>query len=289
MASICRFTIPCRPCRADFRRAIGVGPEDFLIGFVGRLAWEKGPDKFLKAAEYILQRRPEVHFAMIGTGAMERDLIAAAKRAGIDTRFHMAGLWRETNMVYPSLDLMLHTSRADAMPLAILEAMASGVPVVAIGVGGVPEIIETGETGILVGTNEWPGIVSEYPGDWEGVAEAALALIGQPERLRRMSIRSVSRAQANYDIRQSAAMTSQIFRQMLRSPKDRLACIRFRRQITDGKRAGRFFFVTPPGSVRPSQVLWPARGPAEILPSRACRRTGDKPFLLPGKTSDGPR
>jgi len=206
---------------ADFRKAIGVGPDDFLIGFVGRLAWEKGPDKFVKAAEHILQRRPEVHFAMIGTGAMERDLIAAVKRACIDTHFHMAGLWREMSTVYPSLDLMLHTSRADAMPLAILEAMASGVPVVAIGVGGVPDLIETGETGILVGTNEWPGIVSEYPGDWEGVAEAALALIGQPERLKRMSIRSVSRARANYDIRQSAAMTSQIFRKLLRPSQDK--------------------------------------------------------------------
>jgi glycosyltransferase involved in cell wall biosynthesis len=211
---------PLSAIPADFRKTIGVGPEDFLIGFVGRLAWEKGPDKFLKAAEYILQRRPEVHFVMVGTGAMEKDLIAAARSAGIDARFHMAGLWRDVSMVYPALDLMLHTSRADAMPLAILEAMASGVPVVAIGVGGVPELIETGETGILVGTNEWPGIVSEYPGDWEGVAQAALALMGQPERLKRMSIRSVSRAQANYDIRRSAALTSQVFRQLLRTPKD---------------------------------------------------------------------
>lgn len=214
------------PLSADpaiFRRAIEVGPDDFLIGFVGRLAWEKGPDKFLKAAEYILQRRPEVHFAMIGTGSMEDELVTAAKRAGIDTHLHMAGLWREPNLVYPSLDLMLHTSRSDAMPLAVLEAMASGIPVVAIGVGGVPEIIETGETGILIGTNEWPGIVSEYPGDWEGVAQAALTLIGQPERLKRMSMMSVNRVRAYYDVRQSAAMTGQIFRQMLRPAQKQTA------------------------------------------------------------------
>ncbi|AZO55654.1 glycosyltransferase family 1 protein [Mesorhizobium sp. M8A.F.Ca.ET.057.01.1.1] len=202
--------------RADFRRAIKIGADDFLIGFVGRLAWEKGPDKFLKAAEYILQRRPDIHFAMIGTGVMEPELAEAAGRAGISAHFHMAGLWPQPNQAYPSLDMMLHTSRADAMPLAILEAMASGVPVVAIGVGGVPEIIETGETGILIGTSEWPGIVSEYAGDWEGVAQAALALIGQPNRLKDMSAKSVVRAQAYYDIRRSASATSQLFRQMLR-------------------------------------------------------------------------
>lgn len=206
---------------AEFRQAIQVGPTDILIGFVGRLAWEKGPDKFLKAAEYILQRRPDVHFAMVGTGAMETELATAIQSAGLEARIHMAGLAPEPYRVYPALDLLLHTSRADAMPLTILEAMASGIPVIAIGVGGVPEIIATGETGVLVGTAEWPGIVSEYPGDWEGVAQAALSLLAQPDRLEAMAAASVGRAQANFDIRQSAASTGQIFRQMLRNRQDK--------------------------------------------------------------------
>ena len=200
---------------AEFRRTINVGPADLLVGFVGRLAWEKGPDKFLKAAEFILQRRPNVHFALVGTGSMEKDLVATVRRAGLESRIHMIGLAREPHRIYPALDLLLHTSRADAMPLTILEAMASGVPVVAIGVGGVPEIVATGETGVLVGTTEWPGIVSEYPGDWEGVALAALALLSDPGRLNSMASASVKRAQACFDIRESAIMTSQIFRQLL--------------------------------------------------------------------------
>lgn len=206
---------------AEFRRTIDVGPADLLVGFVGRLAWEKGPDKFLKAAEYILQRRPDVHFAMVGTGLMEKDLVATIRRAGLESRIHMIGLAREPHRIYPALDLLLHTSRADAMPLTILEAMASGVPVVAIGVGGVPEIVATGETGILVGTTEWPGIVSEYPGDWEGVALAALALLSNSAKMKSMAGASVRRAQACFDIRQSAIMTSQIFRQLMGSRPDK--------------------------------------------------------------------
>ncbi|MBZ9676342.1 glycosyltransferase family 4 protein [Mesorhizobium sp. ES1-1] len=207
---------PVSADRSILRNAIGIGPDDLLIGFVGRLAWEKGPDKFVKAAEQILQHRPDVHFALVGTGLMENELRAAIERAGIEHNVHLAGMWQDPSKVYPSLDLMLHTSRADAMPLAILEATASGVPVVAIGVGGVPELIEAGETGLLIGTNEWPGIVSEYPGDWDGVAKAALTLIDHPERLQRMSAASVRRAAALYDIRQSAASTAQIFRQLMR-------------------------------------------------------------------------
>lgn len=208
----------------EFRQTINVAADDMLVGFVGRLAWEKGPDKFLKAAEFILQRRPEVHFAVVGTGSMEKDLTATVRRAGLESRIHMVGLAREPHRIYPALDLLLHTSRADAMPLTILEAMASGVPVVAIGVGGVPEIVSAGETGILIGTTEWPGIVSEYPGDWEGVALAAISLLSNPARLKSMAGASVRRAQSSFDIRQSATMTSHIFRQLLgpRSDKARL-------------------------------------------------------------------
>lgn len=215
---------PMSAAPLDFRQTINVGPEDMLVGFVGRLAWEKGPDKFLKAAEFILQRRPEVHFAVVGTGSMEKDLTATVRRGGLESRIHMVGLAREPHRIYPALDLLLHTSRADAMPLTILEAMASGVPVVAIGVGGVPEIVSAGETGILIGTTEWPGIVSEYPGDWEGVALAAISLLSNPARLKSMAGASVRRAQSSFDIRQSATMTSHIFRQLLgpRTDKARL-------------------------------------------------------------------
>ncbi|MBA1144473.1 glycosyltransferase family 4 protein [Mesorhizobium neociceri] len=206
---------------AEFRQTINVAPTDILVGFVGRLAWEKGPDKFIKAAEFILQRRPDVHFAMVGTGLMEKDLAATVRRAGLESRIHMVGLAREPHRIYPALDLLLHTSRADAMPLTILEAMASGVPVVAIGIGGVPEIVATGETGVLVGTTEWPGIVSEYPGDWEGVALAAISLLSNPARLKSMSGASVRRAQASFDIQQSATMTSHIFRQLLGARADK--------------------------------------------------------------------
>jgi glycosyltransferase involved in cell wall biosynthesis len=213
-----------RPGSADpseFRRTIGVNPTDTLVGFVSRLAWEKGPDKFLKAAEVMLEKRPELHFAMVGTGAMEKELAVAVRNAGLQSRIHLVGLARDPCRIYPAFDLLLHTSRADAMPLTILEAMASGIPVVAIGVGGIPEIVATEETGVLVGTTEWPGIVSEYPGDWEGVAQAALALLNQPERLKAMSVASIARAKANFDIHRSALLTGQIFRQLLRSRNDK--------------------------------------------------------------------
>ena len=75
---------------------------------------------------------------------MAKELQQAIQHANIGANVHMTGVWTETRQMYPALDLMLHTSRADAMPLVILEAMACGVPLVAIGVGGIPELIEAG-------------------------------------------------------------------------------------------------------------------------------------------------
>lgn len=201
--------------RKLLRDSISVRDEDFLIGFVGRLSWEKGADKFIKAADAILRRLPNVHFVVVGTGPQEKELVRAIERAKIGANVHLAGLWTDSAQVYPALDLMLHTSRADAMPLVLLEAMACGVPVIAIGVGGVPDLVETGQTGILIGTNEWPGIVSEYPGDWEGVAEAAITLVRQPKLLKAMSAASRRRAAEYYDIRISAAQTAALFRRLV--------------------------------------------------------------------------
>lgn len=204
--------------RSIFRNAIGVGAEEFLIGFVGRLAWEKGPDKFVRAAQSILREHPSVHFALVGDGPMLAELKHAIDHAGIAGHVHIAGVWAAPQQVYSSLNLLLHTSRSDAMPLVILEAMACGVPTVAIGVGGIPELLETGETGFVIGTYEWPGIVSEFPADWEGVAKAAAHLIGHPHLLNRMSRATADRAAALFDIRQSAKLTADVFRQLAKRP-----------------------------------------------------------------------
>lgn len=201
-----------------FRNAIGVGANDFLIGFVGRLAWEKGPDKFVRAAQCILSEHPSAHFAIVGAGPMTADLEHTIEHAGIKGQVHLAGAWAAPQQVYSALDLLLHTSRSDAMPLVILEAMACGVPTVAIGVGGIPELMETGETGYVIGTYEWPGIVNEFPADWEGVAKAAAHLIEHPHLLKRMAQMTAERAAACFDIRHSAKLTADVFRSLAKPP-----------------------------------------------------------------------
>src|SRR3954463_9144569 len=87
---------------AAFREAIGVPPEATLVGFVGRLAWEKGPDKFVQVAERVRRRRPDIHFVLVGEGPMESELREIIEQAGLQDRVHLAGMHRNIETVYPA-------------------------------------------------------------------------------------------------------------------------------------------------------------------------------------------
>lgn len=199
-----------------FRESIGVEPDTVLVGYVGRLSWEKGPDKFIQAARQISDHCPDVHFTMVGEGPIDGELRQQIEEAGMSERIHMAGLRRDVENVYPALNLMIQTSRSEAMPLALLEAMASGVPVVALSVGGVAEIVECGTTGRLISPGDWPGVSSHYPGDWQGIAAAATDLLGDPDGLVRMGEAARERAVRLYDLRDSVRDTTDLFQRLAR-------------------------------------------------------------------------
>ena len=201
---------------AAFRESIGVPPEATLVGFVGRLALEKGPDKFVQAAHRIHRQRPDVHFVLVGEGALENQLRAMIRQMGLQDRVHLAGTHHSTEAVYPAFDLLLQTSRSEAMPLVLLEGMACGCPMIALGVGGVAELIESGTNGILISPGHWSYIASSYPGDWEGVAAAAIDLLGQPARLKQMGQAGRQRAEEVFDIRHSVRETAALFQRLVR-------------------------------------------------------------------------
>jgi glycosyltransferase involved in cell wall biosynthesis len=81
----------------------------------------------------VLNQMPDVHFAIVGEGPMEDEIALMVKQMKLTSRVHMAGLWRNSEEVYPAFDVFVQTSRSEAMPLSILEAMACARPVVAIG------------------------------------------------------------------------------------------------------------------------------------------------------------
>lgn len=185
------------------RAELGVPPGAPLVGFVGRLDPEKGPDMFLRAMAHVRHQRPDAHFVMVGDGMLADGLPGLAKQLGLGGRLHLAGRRELTAALYAELDLLAQTSRSEGMPLVLLEAMACAVPVVALAVGGVAEVIEHETTGQICGA-----------GDWEGVGIKAARLLGSPEQLRQMGQQARRRAEERFDLALSARRTAQLFHRL---------------------------------------------------------------------------
>lgn len=159
---------------ASLRARWHVPPSAPLVGFVGRLSPEKGPEVFLRVARVMQHLAPDVHFAMVGDGPMRAELVRFIEQFELQDRVHLVGLHDDMPQVYAELDVLLSTSHTEAMPFALMEAMACGVPVIGTRVGGVPDLIQQGQTGWLIS----PGA------DQEAAQRLNALLASAPERAR---------------------------------------------------------------------------------------------------------
>jgi glycosyltransferase involved in cell wall biosynthesis len=125
-----------------------------IVGFVGRLSREKGPDIFLHAAARVLAQCPDTKFVLAGDGPDRAELDSLVDKLGIRDPVRMLGRCDDMPALYASLDIMVSASRREGLPIAILEGMASRLPMVATTVGEVPTVIQDGRTGMLVPVEE---------------------------------------------------------------------------------------------------------------------------------------
>jgi glycosyltransferase involved in cell wall biosynthesis len=192
---------------ADFRQEIGLPEPAPVIGFVGRLSPEKGPDMFLQLARRILEHRPDAHFVMVGEGPMHQELEKQAQSEGLENNLHMAGIRSDMTNVYPAFDVLAQTSRVEGMPFTLLEAMASGVPVAAMNAGGVGEVVEVGRTGFLSAV-----------GDWAGLGDAVLQVLDNPRLRDQMALAARERAEQKFDLNSTTSLLAQGFHSLLSFP-----------------------------------------------------------------------
>ncbi len=168
---------PDRPRRAEIRAGLGFGPDDVVIGHVSRLAAEKNVDHLAEALRLVGEARPGVRFLFVGDGPAREDL---EEKMGPNARFVGYRGGEDLADHYAAADLFAFASLTETFGNVVLEALASGLPVVAIRAGGVGEIVRSGETGILVGPDDPPGPMAgaligliDSPGLRREMAEAA--------------------------------------------------------------------------------------------------------------------
>lgn len=134
-----------------FRQELGIPHDANVIGIVGRLTAVKNHRVFLAAASRLPRRtRKPLHFVVVGDGELRADLEAFARERGLGDLVHFAGWRKDLAPVYRELDVVALTSLNEGTPVSLIEAMASGRAVVSTAVGGVPDVVKDGETGLLV-------------------------------------------------------------------------------------------------------------------------------------------
>jgi glycosyltransferase involved in cell wall biosynthesis len=120
------------------------------VGWIGRLSREKGADIFLRAVAIVLAVHPDTRFVVVGDGPDLPILNALMQKLDIEENVTFVGRRSDMPGVYASLDMMVSSSRQEGLPMAILEGMASSLPLVATAVGDVPTLVMDGRTGITV-------------------------------------------------------------------------------------------------------------------------------------------
>ena len=136
-------------------------PQDApIVLFVGRLSPQKAPEVFLEALATIFQQHPEAHAVLVGEGPLQASLEQQADDLSIRDRTHFLGRRGDIPALMKSATLLVLPSRWEGMPNVVLEAMASGLPVVATRVDGTAELIENERTGLLISPDNCSELVS---------------------------------------------------------------------------------------------------------------------------------
>lgn len=191
--------------RTALREEIGIGANDPVIGYLGRLHWEKGIAVLLEAA----QKVPEAHLLLVGDGPHRAAIVAQIERAGLTQRTHLTGainrlavpryLGSMDCLVVPSLT----TPRwKEQFGRIIVEAFLCGIPVIGSSCGSIPEVV--GETGIIV-----------PEGDAEALGAAITTLLGDPVQQSQLSAAARKRAQQQYTWEHVAEQRLQLYRDIM--------------------------------------------------------------------------
>lgn len=136
--------------RKEKRELFCTDENDFLIGYIGRLSKEKGIRYLIEACAKLDKVGLPLKVLVIGDGPQRDDLEKLAQKNGLQNKVFFLGFLSDVENWMPAIDVFVLPSLTEGTPMALLEAMAMGVPVVATNVGGVPDIINNGVNGILV-------------------------------------------------------------------------------------------------------------------------------------------
>ncbi|HEX7134178.1 MAG TPA: GNAT family N-acetyltransferase [Iamia sp.] len=185
------------------RATLGLPDDAVVVGTVGNLAPKKDHHSLIEAFAGLAAGWPAAHLVIVGGGPLEDELRDRARTTGLAGRVHLLGQRPDVAELLPAFDVFALSSRHEGLGLAVVEAMASGVPVVATEVDGVPEVVTHDVDGVLV-----------PPGRPDRLATAIADLLGDPERAGRLAAAGVA-SSARFSIPAAVTRIEQVYDEVL--------------------------------------------------------------------------
>jgi glycosyltransferase involved in cell wall biosynthesis len=190
--------------REDTRRALGVPPDAFLVGWVGRMTAVKRTRDVLRTFRALLDGGTDAYLVLVGDGPDREPLERHAHELGVTRRCLFVGYQNDVARFYDAMDVLLLPSVNEGTPVSVIEALAAGRPAVATRVGGVPDVIRDGIDGFLV-----------EAGDTETLAARLGELASDPERRREMGSAGQTRVLDRYGVDRLIDDIDSLYRRLL--------------------------------------------------------------------------
>lgn len=191
--------------RALERRKLGVPEHALVIGTVGRLVEVKNHALLLGAIARLATDHPALHCVMVGDGPLRETLVAETARLGLTPRVHWLGQRVDAARIAGLFDVYVSSSVTEGTPMAVLEAMASGTPVVATSVGGLPHVLAQGAAGVLVPSE-----------DVQALASALNSLLREPGRREVLGAAARSRVESEFSLSACARRYAEVYAELVR-------------------------------------------------------------------------
>jgi glycosyltransferase involved in cell wall biosynthesis len=189
--------------REEGRRRLGYGGDELVVGVVASLTPKKDHRTLLSAFALVAAELPGARLVVVGGGRLDQDLRRFANEVGISGVVQFMGARTDVLQLLPGLDAIALSSHHEGLPIALVEALATGIPCVATAVGGVPEVVEHGQQGFLV-----------EPGDVRGLAQSLLKLLSDDDLRREMATAAAQRG-SELDLPSAIERTQSIYERVL--------------------------------------------------------------------------
>lgn len=200
--------------RHDVRMELGLGPDQPAVLTVARFTGQKGYDVLLRAAHRVLESRPDTRFFWVGEGPLLEEVRATVQASGLRDSVRLLGARSDVPDLLQAADLFVLPSLFEGLPLALLEALRAGLPVVATAAPGTAEVFEEDEAAELV-----------RPGSSDCMAYAILRVLNDPDLADELADRGQRLARRSFDARRMGEETLAVYRRLIGQAPARVAAV----------------------------------------------------------------